>query len=75
MSFRIRRAGVPVALLVALFGALSACGSDGTSTSATDRTTVIGEQGSKNAESLLVSDATNPEAGDRPVVLWFWAPG
>jgi hypothetical protein len=53
----------------------SACGSGTSRQAAVDVTTTVVSESKVDPSTLLVSDSTNPEAGDRPVVLWFWAPG
>ncbi|MFZ9427674.1 MAG: hypothetical protein ACO29A_09775 [Ilumatobacteraceae bacterium] len=64
-----------VVSMFALVTLTAACGSGTTRSAAVDVTTTVGGNATVDPPTLLVSDSTNPEAGDRPVVLWFWAPG
>ena len=72
MTWRIRLGVVSMCAVVML---ASGCGSETRRSAAVDVTTTVGGNASVDPSTLLVSDSTNPEAGDRPVVLWFWAPG
>jgi hypothetical protein len=72
MTSRIR---LGVVTMCAVVLCASACGSGTSRSAAVDVTTTVGGNATVDPSTLLVSDSTNPEAGDRPVVLWFWAPG
>ncbi|NDA76719.1 MAG: hypothetical protein EB010_11325 [Acidimicrobiia bacterium] len=72
MTWRIRLGVVSMCAVVML---TSGCGSGTSRSAAVDVTTTVGGNATVDPSTLLVSDSTNPEAGDRPVVLWFWAPG
>ena len=66
---------------------LGACGADASSSSSSIlNSSQSSNPGSSGQESIGVDDFTSPEVGggsfvlskalaDKPVVLWFWAPG
>ena len=74
--------------VVALLVAISACGNDATTISSTSSLSDASQSTSSiaSAENAAIDDFTSPVVGggsfvlskalaDKPVVLWFWAPG